>query len=70
MNIETHNDGSKKITVLRGADAEMARKLGMLAEQAALNPNVKSIEQVKNIGPNDICPCGSGKKFKKCHQYQ
>ena len=19
------------------------------------------------IGRNDICPCGSGKKFKKCH---
>ena len=22
---------------------------------------------VKNIGRNDLCPCGSGKKFKKCH---
>ena len=19
------------------------------------------------VGRNDICPCGSGKKFKKCH---
>jgi preprotein translocase subunit SecA len=19
------------------------------------------------VGPNDPCPCGSGKKFKKCH---
>jgi preprotein translocase subunit SecA len=19
------------------------------------------------IGRNDLCPCGSGKKFKKCH---
>jgi preprotein translocase subunit SecA len=19
------------------------------------------------IGPNDPCPCGSGKKYKKCH---
>jgi uncharacterized protein YchJ len=24
------------------------------------------IEQHKNIGRNDPCPCGSGKKFKKC----
>ena len=23
--------------------------------------------QVKKIGRNDPCPCGSGKKFKKCH---
>jgi preprotein translocase subunit SecA len=23
--------------------------------------------EFKNIGPNDLCPCGSGKKFKYCH---
>jgi preprotein translocase subunit SecA len=21
----------------------------------------------KEVGRNDLCPCGSGKKFKKCH---
>jgi preprotein translocase subunit SecA len=20
-----------------------------------------------NVGRNDLCPCGSGEKFKKCH---
>ena len=29
-----------------------------------LNQNNK---QVKKIGRNDPCPCGSGKKYKKCH---
>lgn len=24
-------------------------------------------EQFKNVGRNDPCPCGSAKKFKKCH---
>jgi hypothetical protein len=24
--------------------------------------------EMRNIGRNDPCPCGSGKKFKKCHQ--
>jgi hypothetical protein len=24
-------------------------------------------EQYKNVGRNEPCPCGSGKKFKKCH---
>jgi hypothetical protein len=24
-------------------------------------------EQFKNVGRNEPCPCGSGKKFKKCH---
>lgn len=26
-----------------------------------------SSEKFKNVGRNDPCPCGSGKKFKKCH---
>jgi preprotein translocase subunit SecA len=21
----------------------------------------------QKVGRNDLCPCGSGKKFKKCH---
>lgn len=31
---------------------------------------IQSAEQdnkYKNVGRNDLCPCGSGKKFKKCH---
>ncbi len=24
-------------------------------------------ESYKNVGRNDPCPCGSGKKFKHCH---
>ena len=24
-------------------------------------------ERLKNVGRNDICPCGSGRKYKKCH---
>jgi preprotein translocase subunit SecA len=23
--------------------------------------------QVEKVGRNDDCPCGSGKKYKKCH---
>ena len=33
------------------------------APAAAPQPKPKR----KRIGPNDPCPCGSGKKFKKCH---
>lgn len=25
-------------------------------------------DEVKDVGRNDPCPCGSGKKFKKCHE--
>jgi preprotein translocase subunit SecA len=24
-------------------------------------------EQFENVGRNEPCPCGSGKKYKKCH---
>lgn len=24
------------------------------------------VDHPENIGRNEICPCGSGKKFKKC----
>jgi hypothetical protein len=24
--------------------------------------------QVKKVGRNEPCPCGSGKKYKECHQ--
>jgi uncharacterized protein YecA (UPF0149 family) len=34
-------------------------------------PHLPTSQQMKRkppkIGRNDICPCGSGKKFKKCH---
>jgi preprotein translocase subunit SecA len=25
---------------------------------------------VRRVGRNDLCPCGSGKKFKKCHLFR
>jgi preprotein translocase subunit SecA len=25
------------------------------------------VRKVAKVGRNDICPCGSGKKYKKCH---
>ncbi len=35
-----------------------------------LRPESDPIEPVRNppqVGRNEPCPCGSGKKFKKCH---
>jgi preprotein translocase subunit SecA len=41
--------------------------------RAGININVKPEEKrqtitqgVKEVGRNDPCPCGSGKKYKKC----
>ena len=27
----------------------------------------KYLERLSNTGRNEACPCGSGKKYKKCH---
>ena len=30
------------------------------------SPSVRAVNPFKDVGRNDPCPCGSGKKFKKC----
>jgi uncharacterized protein YchJ len=30
-------------------------------------PNRAGVVQSSKIGPNEKCPCGSGKKYKRCH---
>jgi hypothetical protein len=44
---------------------EVKQKLKGLYDQAMADPNVAEIRQTL-IGRNSDCPCGSGKKFKKC----
>jgi uncharacterized protein YecA (UPF0149 family) len=36
-------------------------------EGGAVQSNSPSLENKNKIGRNDPCPCGSGKKYKKCH---
>ncbi len=31
------------------------------------NPAKQSLNKNRDVGRNDACPCGSGKKYKKCH---
>ena len=33
----------------------------------AENPAKQSLNKNRDVGRNDPCPCGSGKKYKKCH---
>lgn len=37
------------------------------APQAAYEPPIPIVERSPKPGRNDPCPCGSGKKYKKCH---
>lgn len=47
---------------------------GAKKEQSSVSSSAASSKQTvsgeasfKDVGRNDLCPCGSGKKFKKCH---
>jgi len=37
-----------------------------LAEEASAPPPIPIVEHAPKVGRNDPCPCGSGKKYKKC----
>jgi preprotein translocase subunit SecA len=30
------------------------------------SPSAQTVRRAKKVGRNDLCPCGSGRKFKKC----
>lgn len=52
-------------TVLYKSKA-FASTLGLIEEEEEKLPLPDGVDLSK-IGRNDLCPCGSGKKFKKCH---
>ena len=43
------------------------KKLNLLSGEQASADKEPAVRQEEKIGRNDPCPCGSGKKFKKCH---
>ncbi|MGA0162675.1 MAG: preprotein translocase subunit SecA [Bdellovibrionota bacterium] len=49
--------------------AERARRLGEIGARSAESSKVAAPmkRSEEKVGRNDPCPCGSGKKFKKCH---
>jgi SEC-C motif len=51
-------------------ELERTRSARDLGAMAAPDPNLPSLDLVLGggkVGRNDPCPCGSGKKFKRCH---
>lgn len=54
----------KMIQELEELNRKMREKTDeLLAEKKSL---IKHLSSVRKIYPNNPCPCGSGKKFKKC----
>jgi uncharacterized protein YecA (UPF0149 family) len=54
--------GSERTDVKRKAVAKITATSSGGDGTVKKAPSVKK----KEVGPNELCPCGSGKKFKKC----
>jgi len=42
-------------------------RAGQAAGAPAQKPVAQPVRAMPRVGRNDPCPCGSGKKYKKCH---
>ena len=68
---EALNDSSSTLQRARDIQAQAKGMPGAAPKPvptAAPKPYVKAEhDEYAGVGRNDLCPCGSGKKFKKCH---
>ncbi len=72
LQVQLESQGEQKVETKGAPEALAAGNFSNLKEQAQTNSGENTIETVENtgeykdVGRNDPCPCGSGKKFKKC----
>jgi preprotein translocase subunit SecA len=52
---------------LRRPEAEPARPRAVRTNRDGEAPSKAPVRAARKVGRNDPCPCGSGKKYKKCH---
>ncbi|CAN1552305.1 SecA Preprotein translocase subunit SecA (ATPase, RNA helicase) [Fimbriimonadaceae bacterium] len=74
MNIQVENPTPLELDLLGGAPAlpegtESGGVATMTKAEPGTLPFPKDID-AKRVGRNDVCPCGSGHKFKECHYKQ
>lgn len=62
-----YRNGEMSHQVLKSLRQDMleAQMVETVKKELSL-PHVQQV-RVTKIGRNELCPCGSGKKFKKCH---
>ena len=58
----TLDDVEKQFQRRKERELEQARRAG-----AGQPEGVQQVVRGDKVGRNDPCPCGSGKKYKKCH---
>ena len=67
--VEYKTEGHKMFRrLLETIDGNIAQTmLKVNVKQSPVAPSLAKTPESKKIGRNDPCPCGSGKKYKKCH---
>jgi preprotein translocase subunit SecA len=60
----------KNLNTNKAAVASTTASRAGLPQQGGLSPpqRVQPVRVEHIVGRNDPCPCGSGKKFKNCHE--
>ncbi|MBQ7596585.1 MAG: SEC-C domain-containing protein, partial [Clostridia bacterium] len=71
MNLSIREDTVKQILtvrITRKEETERKQTAKITGESGASDGSEKgrTVRKGKKVGPNDPCPCGSGKKYKKC----
>jgi preprotein translocase subunit SecA len=62
------DDMSKLQTSRPGSEPTQAQRApGRTAAPPQPAPKTQPVRTEKKVGRNDLCPCGSGKKYKNCH---
>jgi preprotein translocase subunit SecA len=59
----------KKSAPSKDANAKAAKPAAAASPAAPTRPPFRRPQSLNfaGVGRNDICPCGSGKRFKNCH---
>ncbi len=71
--VEYKNEGRKLFTqLLEEIDLTIGNNILKAGLQTTHNhtPQSVNVNQKNEVARNDFCPCGSGKKYKKCHGVQ
>jgi preprotein translocase subunit SecA len=65
---EESEDTAQKLAETKKRPRKMVESGGGTASQAAAPEEPQQVRRSEpKVGRNDPCPCGSGKKYKKCH---
>jgi preprotein translocase subunit SecA len=66
--ITTNNPGAAPVPAFAGARSSAAAQQAPVPARTGGDDVVKTVRRDEpKVGRNDPCPCGSGKKYKKCH---